>query len=102
MQFTPQDVLLVVDVQNDFCTGGTLAVPDGEAVIEPIHRIAPSFEHIALTQDWHPPAHHSFASTHGEKQAFALIELHYGEQTLWPDHCIQGTEGAAIHPRLNL
>jgi len=102
MLITPQDVMIVVDVQNDFCPGGALAVPDGDAVIEVIHEIAPRFEHIILTQDWHPPDHHSFASAHAGKQPFDAIELGYGEQTLWPDHCVQGTEGAAIHPALVL
>jgi nicotinamidase/pyrazinamidase len=101
MEITSEDVLIVVDVQNDFCPGGALAVPDGDAVIEVIHRIAPRFEHIVLTQDWHPPGHHSFACVHG-KQPFETTELHYGEQTLWPDHCVQGTWGADFHPALRL
>jgi nicotinamidase/pyrazinamidase len=101
MQITSNDVLVVVDVQNDFCPGGALAVPDGNAVIEVIHKIAPRFEHIVLTQDWHPPGHHSFACVHG-KQPFETTELHYGSQVLWPDHCIQGTLGAEFHPALQL
>jgi nicotinamidase/pyrazinamidase len=102
MQITPQDVFLVIDVQNDFCPGGTLAVADGDAVIEVIHRVAPRFEHIVLTQDWHPAGHSSFASAHAGKQPFEQIELSYGAQTLWPDHCIQGSKGAEFHPALHL
>jgi len=102
MQITPQDVLIVTDVQNDFCPGGALAVPDGDAVIEPIHRLAPRFEHIILTQDWHPARHTSFASSHAGKRPFEQIELSYGLQTLWPDHCIQGSQGAEFHRALHL
>ncbi len=102
MQITPQDVLLVVDIQNDFCPGGALAVPDGDAVISVLHRIAPRFEHIILTQDWHSPAHASFASAHPGKHPFEQINLSYGPQTLWPDHCVQGTRGAEFHPALCL
>jgi nicotinamidase/pyrazinamidase len=102
MQITPQDVLLVIDVQNDFCPGGALAVADGNAVIDPIHRIAPMFEHIVLTQDWHPADHSSFASAHPGKKPFDQIELSYGPQTLWPDHCVQGAKGAEFHPELHL
>jgi len=102
MRITEQDVLIVVDVQNDFCPGGALAVADGDAVIPVIHRIAPLFEHILLTQDWHSPSHASFASTHPGKHPFETIELSYGEQTLWPDHCVQGTPGAEFYPALHL
>jgi nicotinamidase/pyrazinamidase len=102
MEIMPQDVLVVIDVQSDFCPGGELAVPDGDAVIEVIHRIAPAFDHIILTQDWHPPGHHSFASAQAGKSPFESIELGYGAQTLWPDHCVQGTPGAAFHPSLDL
>jgi nicotinamidase/pyrazinamidase len=102
MQITAQDVLIVVDVQNDFCPGGALAVADGDAVIGVIDRVAPKFEHIILTQDWHPAGHSSFASAHAGKQPFEQIELSYGTQTLWPDHCVQGTRGAEFHPTLNL
>jgi nicotinamidase/pyrazinamidase len=96
------DVLLVIDVQNDFCPGGALAVPDGDAVIEPIQRLAPLFRHIVLTQDWHPADHTSFARSHPDSQPFDSIQLAYGPQTLWPPHCVQGTPGAKFHPRLNL
>ena len=102
MRITPHDVLLVIDVQNDFCPGGALAVADGDAVIAPIHRVAPRFEHIILTQDWHTPDHSSFASAHPGKKPFEQIELAYGPQTLWPDHCVQGTRGADFHPALQL
>ena len=102
VQITPQDVLLVVDVQNDFCPGGALAVPGGDQVIPVIHTIAPRFEHIILTQDWHPAGHHSFACAHDGKCAFEQVRVRYGEQTLWPDHCVQGTPGAEFHPELKL
>jgi nicotinamidase/pyrazinamidase len=102
MQITSHDVLVVVDVQNDFCPGGALPVSDGDAVVPVIQRIAPKFEHIVLTQDWHPPQHNSFASRHSDKRPFESMDLDYGAQTLWPDHCVQGTEGAAIHPALIL
>jgi len=102
MQITAQDVLVIIDVQNDFCPGGALAVADGGAVIEVIHRVAPKFEHMVLTQDWHPAGHSSFASAHAGKQPFEQIELSYGTQTLWPDHCVQGSRGAEFHPALHL
>lgn len=102
MPIDARDVLIVIDVQNDFCPGGALAVADGDAVIAPIHRIAPHFEHIILTQDWHPPDHTSFAIAHEGSRAFEQIEVSYGAQTLWPGHCIQGTKGAEIHPALHL
>jgi nicotinamidase/pyrazinamidase len=90
------DVLIVVDVQHDFLPGGALAVPDGDAVIEPINRLAKRFRHVVLTQDWHPEGHASFASSHPAKQPFEMADLHYGPQVLWPDHCVQGTSGAEI------
>ena len=102
MNLATNDVLIVTDVQNDFCPGGALAVPDGDAVIPAIHCIAPLFEHIILTQDWHTPDHASFASVHPGKKPFDEIELSYGPQTLWPDHCVQGTRGADFHPALHL
>jgi nicotinamidase/pyrazinamidase len=102
MQITPQDVLLVIDVQNDFCPGGALAVAGSDQVIAPILRIAPRFEHIVLTQDWHPADHSSFASSHPGKQPYETIEMPYGPQTLWPDHCVQGSKGAKFHPTLQL
>jgi len=100
--FSSRDVLLVIDVQNDFCPSGALAVADGDAVIDPILRVAPRLEHIVLTQDWHPKGHSSFASAHAGKHPFEQIEVNYGMQTLWPDHCVQGTKGAELHPALHL
>ena len=102
MKTTSSDVLIAVDVQNDFCPGGALAVADGDKVIEVIHRIAPAFEHVILTQDWHPAGHHSFACVHQGKRHFDSIEVPHGMQTLWPDHCVQGTWGAEFHPSLQL
>ncbi len=95
-------VLIVVDVQNDFCPGGALAVADGDAVIPVIHRIAPLFAHVVLTQDWHSPHHLSFASAHPGRKPFETIQASYGEQTLWPDHCVEGSRGAEIHRELRL
>ena len=102
LNLTPNDVLLVVDVQNDFCPGGALAVPDGDAVIPVIHHIAPLFQHIILTQDWHTPNHFSFASSHPGKTPFEQIETTYGPQTLWPDHCVRDSHGARLHFTLHL
>lgn len=96
------DVLLVVDVQNDFCPGGALAVPGGDAVVPMVNSLAGRFPHVVLTQDWHPPGHQSFASSHPGKQPFDTITLAYGPQVLWPDHCIQDSEGAAFHSELNI
>ncbi|MEE2950676.1 MAG: bifunctional nicotinamidase/pyrazinamidase [Pseudomonadota bacterium] len=96
----PSDCLIVVDVQNDFCEGGALAVPDGDAVVGPINHLAARFPVIVFTQDWHTPAHASFASTHG-KTPFEMTELAYGVQVLWPDHCVMGTSGAEFHPMLD-
>ena len=95
-------VLIVVDVQNDFCPGGALAVPDGAAVVPVINALARRFEHVVLTQDWHPARHISFASSHQGRKPFDLIELPYGTQVLWPDHCVQGTHGAAFHAGLDI
>ena len=102
MELTPHDALLIIDVQNDFCPGGALAVAEGDSVIGPIHRIAPHFAHIILTQDWHPAGHSSFASSHPGKQPFEQVDLPYGPQTLWPEHCMQQTSGAELHPKLRL
>jgi nicotinamidase/pyrazinamidase len=95
-----EDILLIIDVQNDFCPGGRLAVTDGDAVVPAINRLSPRFDHIAMTQDWHPPGHSSFASSHPGSVPFDTISLSYGQQTLWPDHCVQGTPGAALHSEL--
>jgi nicotinamidase/pyrazinamidase len=97
-----QDLLIVVDLQYDFLPGGALAVPQGDAVIAPINRLARAFRHVVLTQDWHPAGHASFASSHPGKQPFDLVDLHYGSQVLWPDHCVQGTKGAEISGELNI
>ncbi|HEU5351556.1 MAG TPA: bifunctional nicotinamidase/pyrazinamidase [Terracidiphilus sp.] len=102
MRLTSHDVLLVIDVQNDFCPGGALAVPGGDQVIAPVLRCAPRFEHIVLTQDWHPAGHSSFASSHPGKQPYEQIAMPYGPQTLWPDHCLQGSKGAEFHPALRI
>jgi nicotinamidase/pyrazinamidase len=96
------DVLLVVDVQNDFCPGGGLAVPQGHEVVPLINRLAQRFEHVVLTQDWHPPAHQSFASTHPGRKPYETIEVAYGPQILWPDHCIQATSGADLREDLQI
>ncbi|HHZ09133.1 MAG TPA: bifunctional nicotinamidase/pyrazinamidase [Rhizobiales bacterium] len=93
--------LIIIDVQNDFCPGGALAVADGDAVVPVINGLSPAFEHVILTQDWHPAGHSSFASSHPGAQPFSTIPMSYGDQTLWPDHCVQGTPGAAFHPGLD-
>ncbi len=96
------DVLLVVDPQNDFCPGGALAVPAGNAVLPIVNRLAERFAHVILTQDWHPRGHLSFASSHPEHKPFDAIQLPYGEQVLWPDHCVQESFGAAFHHGLHI
>jgi nicotinamidase/pyrazinamidase len=96
------EVLLVVDVQNDFCPGGRLAVPEGDEVVPVINRLARDFRHVVLTQDWHPDGHHSFASSHEGKAPFSEIQMPYGPQTLWPDHCIWETQGSAFHSDLDI
>jgi nicotinamidase/pyrazinamidase len=96
------DVLLVVDVQNDFCPGGALAVPGGDEVVPVINALAQRFAHVVLTQDWHPAGHQSFASSHPGTHPFDSITLGYGKQVLWPDHCVQDTAGAAFHSALNI
>jgi nicotinamidase/pyrazinamidase len=98
---TDEDVLVVIDVQNDFCPGGNLAVPKGDEIVPTANRLMRQFRHVVLTQDWHPRGHSSFASTH-KGQPFTSIKLDYGDQTLWPDHCVQGTEGAEFHRDLKL
>jgi nicotinamidase/pyrazinamidase len=94
--------LIVVDVQNCFVTGGTLAVARGEEVVPVINQLAPAFAHIVVTQDWHPPGHASFASSHAGKAPYETVTLSYGTQVLWPDHGVQGTEDAALHQDLRL
>jgi len=100
MQIRDDDVLLIIDVQNDFCRGGTLAVADGDAVVPVVNRLIERFDHVVLTQDWHPPGHSSFATSHPGSAPFESVTMPYGQQTLWPDHCVQGTSGAAFHPQL--
>lgn len=96
------NALIVIDVQNDFCPGGALAVPDGDAIVPGINALVPAFEAVILTQDWHPAGHSSFATSHAGKDPFGMIDMPYGPQVLWPDHCIQGTKGAAFHADLRV
>ena len=98
----PTDLLLVIDVQYDFCPGGGLGVADGDAVVPEINRIARDFSHVVVTQDWHPAGHSSFASSHNGAAPFSQVTMPYGPQTLWPDHCVQGTRGAELHDGLEL
>jgi nicotinamidase/pyrazinamidase len=102
MRIANRDVFLVVDVQNDFCPDGALAVPLGHEVVPVINRLGAHFPHIVLTQDWHPPGHQSFASSHPGREPYETITVSYGEQVLWPDHCVQGTRGAGFHADLEL
>lgn len=95
-------ILIIVDVQNDFCPGGALSVPEGDQIVPAVNRLAAEFAHVVLTQDWHPPGHASFASSHPGRQPFDTINLSYGRQILWPDHCVHGTVGAAFHPGLDV
>ena len=95
-----RDVLLIVDLQNDFCPGGALAVPGGDEIVPVVNRLAADFPHVILTQDWHPRGHASFASSHPGKQPFDTVDAPYGQQILWPDHCVQETKGASFHPNL--
>ena len=95
-----QDVLLVIDLQADFMPGGALAVDGGDEIVPLVNRLASRFEHVVVTQDWHPPGHASFASSHEGAKPFETKRLDYGDQTLWRDHCVQGTPGAELHPEL--
>jgi len=92
--------LIVIDVQNDFCPGGALAVADGDTIVPGINALMEAFDAVILTQDWHPAGHSSFASAHAGRTAYEMTEMPYGPQVLWPDHCVQGTDGAAFHPDL--
>ena len=96
------EALIVIDLQNDFCPGGALAVGGGDEIVPGINTLMAEFETIVLTQDWHPAGHSSFASSHEGHDPFTQIDMPYGPQMLWPDHCIQGTQGAAFHPKLDL
>jgi nicotinamidase/pyrazinamidase len=100
MEHDPSRILIVTDIQNSFMPGGSLAVPRGDEVVPIINALATRFDHVILTQDWHPPGHRSFASSHPGAKPFDVIELDYGSQILWPDHCVQGTEGARLHADL--
>ncbi|SFI54196.1 bifunctional nicotinamidase/pyrazinamidase [Aerobium aerolatum] len=92
--------LVVIDIQNDFCPGGALGVADGDAIIPLVNQLIADHDHVILTQDWHPAGHSSFASSHPGKAAYEMIEMPYGPQTLWPDHCVQGSHGGEFHPAL--
>jgi nicotinamidase/pyrazinamidase len=94
--------LVITDVQNDFCAGGALAVPDAAAILPVVNELVRKFEQVIFTQDWHPPGHVSFASSHPGRRVFDRITLPTGEQILWPDHCVAGTPGAALHPGLHI
>ncbi|MFL5266185.1 MAG: bifunctional nicotinamidase/pyrazinamidase [Stellaceae bacterium] len=100
MKHGNRDVLLIVDLQNDFCPGGPLAVPGGDEIVPMVNRLAADFPHVILTQDWHPRGHASFASSHPGKQPFDTVDAPHGQQILWPDHCVQETKGASFHPNL--
>lgn len=102
MTIGESDVLVVADVQNDFCPGGALAVPRGDEVAPIVNRLAERFENVVLTQDWHPPGHFSFASAHPGRRPYETITVAYGDQVLWPDHCVQGTQGAEFHKSLQI
>lgn len=102
MSPTKDSVLLVVDVQNDFCPRGALDVPEGDRIVPVINDLARRFRHVVLTQDWHCSGHSSFASSHPGRKAMETIEMRYGPQILWPDHCVQGTRGAEFHPDLDI
>ena len=95
------EALIIIDVQNDFCPGGALAVADGDAVVPVINALQDRFETRVLTQDWHPADHSSFASSNPGGEPFGVVEMPYGPQVLWPDHCVKGTDGAEFHKDLN-
>jgi len=101
LRFPATDAFLAIDVQNDFCPGGALAVPRGDEVVPVINRLVGRFPRVVLTQDWHPQGHVSFASSHPGRRPFERIPVAYGEQVLWPDHCVPGTRGAEFHPGLD-
>ncbi|MFZ1681370.1 MAG: bifunctional nicotinamidase/pyrazinamidase [Rhizobiaceae bacterium] len=96
----PDKALIVIDMQNDFCPGGALAVAGGDEIVPEVNHLIRSSEHVILTQDWHPAGHGSFASTHPGQAPFSTVDMPYGPQTLWPDHCVQGSYGAEFHPDL--
>jgi nicotinamidase/pyrazinamidase len=100
MKIGDSDVLLVIDLQNDFCPGGNLPVPEGDKVVPIVNALARRFQNVVLTQDWHPAGHHSFASSHAGRKPYETVEVAYGPQVLWPDHCMQATPGADFHAGL--
>ena len=102
ISLTDHDVRLVVDIQNDFCPGGRLAVPGGDELVPLVNRLGAKFRHVVLTQDWHPPGHLSFASSHPGRQPYETITVSYGPQVLWPDHCVQGSHGAEFRDDLRI
>ena len=102
MPISSRAALLVIDVQNDFIPGGQLPVPEGDHIVPLINRLARQFKQVVIAQDWHPAGHASFASSHPGHQPYDVIQLPYGEQTLWPEHCVQATPGAELHPELDL
>jgi nicotinamidase/pyrazinamidase len=95
-----EKALIVIDIQNDFCPAGALAVNGGDEIIPAVNHLINEFEHVILTQDWHPAGHSSFSSSHPGMNPFDIVQVSYGAQTLWPDHCLQGTKGAEFHPAL--
>ena len=101
IQPTGSDILIVIDVQRDFCAGGALAVENADAVVAPINRLTARFDHVALSQDWHPAGHKSFCTSHAGRQPFETVQMPYGEQILWPEHAVAGTPGAEFHPGLD-
>jgi nicotinamidase/pyrazinamidase len=98
---SPSAAFLVIDLQNDFCPGGNLAVPEGDQIVDVVNALMPRFRTVVATKDWHPAGHISFSSTHEGTAVFDTVEVSYGEQILWPDHCIQGSRGAELHPDLD-
>lgn len=94
------DALIVIDVQNDFCPGGALAVAEGDQIVDGVNGLMAEFQTVVLTQDWHPAKHSSFASSHPGAEPMSLLQMPYGDQVLWPDHCVQGSPGAEFHPQL--
>lgn len=101
IKLTDDDVLVVIDVQRDFCAGGALAVQNADAVVGPVNALMELFPNVAISQDWHPVGHKSFYTSHEGKQPFETVQMPYGEQILWPEHCVAGTPGAEFHPNLN-
>jgi nicotinamidase/pyrazinamidase len=102
MNIQPTDALLLIDLQPDFMPGGALAVAGGDEILPLINSLAAKFDHVILTQDWHPPQHISFASSHVGRAEYSQVDMAYGPQTLWPDHCVQHSAGAALHPALDV